>query len=170
MTGFLTASRLRDSNKLVGVALAIASVVLPALPLGPMAAQPPMPLAALWAAYGWASHESPGWGAPVGLAALGLLHDQLAGGPLGVFAFLYLSAFLIGRVVSHLASAPNLVALWGGFAVTGILMIALAALIARLAFGANAGVRAFAEAVAITILFYPLVRRFYMSDDGPGGR
>ena len=61
-------------------------MILPALPLGPVFAQPPLPLAVLWAAYGWAAEDN-GWRAPVALAMLGLLHDQLAGGPLTVCSF-----------------------------------------------------------------------------------
>ncbi|HRE45411.1 MAG TPA: hypothetical protein PKY87_15760, partial [Terricaulis sp.] len=44
-----------------GLVLAIASVILPALPLGPLFAQPPLPLAVLWAAYGWAAEDEAGW-------------------------------------------------------------------------------------------------------------
>ena len=47
-----------------GFVVALASVTLPALPLGPLFAQPPLPLAALWAAYGWAAEDKSGWQAP----------------------------------------------------------------------------------------------------------
>ena len=60
----------RSALRVWGFALAVASVILPALPLGPLFAQPPMPLAALWAAYGWAAEDESGWRAPVTLAAL----------------------------------------------------------------------------------------------------
>ena len=48
-----------------GFALAVASVILPALPLGGLFAQPPIPLAVLWAAYGWAAEDESSWRAPV---------------------------------------------------------------------------------------------------------
>ena len=123
-----------------GFALAVASVIAPALPLGAWVAQPPLPLAVLWAAYGWAAEDESSWRAPVILAALGLLHDQMAGGPYGLFPALYLSAYLIGRVAAVVMSAPNLLSLWGGFAVTAFLTVAIARVLAPLALGDNVSV------------------------------
>jgi hypothetical protein len=147
-----------------GFALALASVTLPALPLGPLFAQPPLPLAALWAAYGWAAEDKSGWQSPVLLAGLGLLHDQLAGGPYGLFVTLYLSAYLAGRVAAVAMSAPNLLPLWGGFALTAAATIGVAWLLAPIAIGSGASVRLYAEAAAITALLFPLVRPLYMGE------
>jgi hypothetical protein len=144
-----------------GFLFAVASVVLPALPMGPLFAQPPMPLAVLWAAYGWAAEDESGWRAPVTLTLLGLLHDQLAGGPYGLFMLLYLSAYLIGRIAAVLMSAPNLVSLWGGFIVTAGLTVAIVMLIARLIM--PIAVIPYAEAAIITAIMFPLVRPLYMS-------
>lgn len=144
-----------------GLALAVASVILPALPLGPLFAQPPLPLAVLWAAYGWAAEDESGWRAPVTLAVLGLLHDQLAGGPYGLFVLIYLSAFLIGRVAAVIMSAPNLVSLWGGFIVTAALTVAIVVLVARVI--APIAVTPYIEAALITAILFPLVRPLYMS-------
>jgi hypothetical protein len=158
-----------------GFALALASVILPALPLGPLFAQPPLPLAVLWAAYGWAAEDESGWRAPMTLAALGLLHDQLAGGPYGLFAAIYLSAYLIGRFAAVLMSAPNLVSLWGGFIATVLVSIGIAYVLARLGLGRNVSVQPYAEAAIITAILFPLVRPLYMSASPslrpqPGGR
>ncbi|HVZ99113.1 MAG TPA: hypothetical protein VG841_02225 [Caulobacterales bacterium] len=146
-----------------GFALAVASVILPALPLGPLFAQPPMPLAVLWAAYGWAAEDESNWRAPTALLVLGLVHDQMAYQPYGLFPALYLSAFLIGRVFAVLMSAPNIVSLWGGFIATALITVLLAAWLAPLAVGANFSVRPYAEAAAITAVLFPLVRPLYMS-------
>jgi hypothetical protein len=146
-----------------GLAIAIASVIAPALPLGPLFAQPPLPLAALWAAYGWAAEEETSWRAPAALAALGLAHDQMAGGPYGLFMSLYLIAFLVGRVMAVLMSAPNLLSLWGGFAATALASVLAAALIAPWAIGRNVSVWPYAEAAAITVILFPIVRPLYMS-------
>ena len=146
-----------------GLVLAIASVILPALPLGPLFAQPPMPLAVLWAAYGWAAEDESGWRAPIALALLGLLHDQLAGGPYGLFVALYLSAYLIGRIAAVAMSAPNLVSLWGGFGFTALLTVAIAWAIAPLGLGRNVSVLPYLEAALITAVLFPLVRPLYMS-------
>jgi cell shape-determining protein MreD len=156
----------RGALRAWGLGLALASVVAPALPLGPLFAQPPMPLAVLWAAYGWAAEDETGWRAPVTLALLGVLHDQLAGGPYGVFVAIYISAYLAGRIAAGLMSAPNIVSLWGGFVATALATVAVAAFIAPMAFGRNVSVALFAQAAAITAVLFPLVRPLYMSATG----
>ena len=152
-----------------GLVIAVSSVILPALPLGPLFAQPPMPLAVLWAAYGWAAERESDWRAPVTLAVLGLVHDQMAGGPFGLFVAIYLSAYIIGRVAAVMMSAPNLVSLWGGFIVTTLLTIVIAKVIAPWGLGPNVAVRPYAEAAIITALLFPLVRPLYM-ESGPSSR
>lgn len=160
---FLRSAPSRAALRAWGLGLAVASVVLPALPFGPLFAQPPLPLAVLWAAYGWAAEDEHSWRAPVALTMLGLLHDQLAGGPFGLFVALYLSAYLFGRVIAVAMSAPNLVSLWGGFIVTALLTVLIALGIAPWALGPNVSVRAYAEAAAISALLFPIVRPLYMS-------
>ena len=140
--------------------MAIASVVLPALPLGPLFAQPPIPLAVLWAAYGWAAEDESGWRAPITLAALGLLHDQLAGNPYGLFPVIYLSAYLIGRTAAVIMSAPNLISLWGGFIVTAVLTVLIVFGLERLFL--RIAVVPYAEAATLTAIIFPLVRPLYM--------
>lgn len=154
-----------------GFVLAIASVILPALPLGPLFAQPPLPLAVLWAAYGWAAEDESGWRAPLTLTLLGLLHDQLAGGPYGLFVLVYLSAFLIGRIAAVAMSAPNLVSIWGGFIVTALLSILIVVGVEQLIL--PIAVVPYAETAIITAILFPLVRPLYMSSTAnlsPGAR
>lgn len=164
MSAFQSRADNRGMLRAWGLALAILSVISPALPLGPIFSQPPMPLAVLWAAYGWAAEDESGWRAPLALAALGLLHDQLAGGPYGLFAAIYLSAYLVGRVLAVLMSAPNLVSLWGGFIGTALFSIGVAYVLARLGLGRNISVLPYAEAATITAIFFPIVRPLYMSN------
>jgi cell shape-determining protein MreD len=146
-----------------GLVIAVASVIVPALPMGPVIAQPPLPLAVLWAAYGWAAEDESGWRAPVTLTVLGLLHDQLAGGPYGLFAVLYLAAYLVGRGAAVIMSAPNLISLWGGFIFTTLVTVAIAAIIAPLALGDNVSILPYAEAATVTAILFPLVRPLYMN-------
>ncbi|MES1156938.1 MAG: hypothetical protein ABUL73_04070 [Alphaproteobacteria bacterium] len=146
-----------------GFVLAVASTILPAMPLGPMFTQPPMPLAVLWAAYGWAAEDESPWRAPTALLLLGLLHDQLSGGPFGLMTAIYLSAYLMGRVIAVVMGAPNLVSLWGGFIATTLGTVIVAALLAPWALGSNEKVWSYAEAAAITAILFPLVRPLYMS-------
>jgi hypothetical protein len=151
----------RKSLRGWGVALAVASVVLPSLPLGPLFAQPPIPLAVLWAAYGWAAEQESGWRVPMALAVLGLLHDQLAGGPYGLFPLIYLAAYLLGRGAAVLMSAPNLVSLWGGFIVTIMFTIVIVVAVERLF--VPIAVAPYIEAAIITAILFPLVRPLYMA-------
>ena len=146
-----------------GFIIAVASVILPALPLGPIFAQPPLPLAMLWAAYGWAAEDESGWRAPLALSLFGLLHDQLAGGPYGLLAVLYLTAYLVGRGAAVIMSAPNLISLWGGFIFTTLITVAVAAILAPLALGDNVSIVPYAEAATITAILFPFVRPLYMS-------
>lgn len=161
MSAFSLRAPGRRSLRAWGLVLAVASVILPALPLGPLFAQPPLPLAVLWAAYGWAADDDSGWRAPLTLTLLGLLHDQLAGGPYGLFVLIYLSAYLIGRVAAVAMSAPNLVSLWGGFIVTALLTILIVVGVERLL--APIAVTPYAEAALITAILFPLVRPLYMN-------
>lgn len=70
---------LRWVRRSFGLLLAIACALVPALPLGGYLAQPPLPFAAMWLAYGWAADGGGGWRAPVIIMALGLLQDWLSG-------------------------------------------------------------------------------------------
>ncbi len=162
MRGFGARAPSRGVLRTWGLVLAVLSVILPALPLGPLFSQPPLPLAVLWAAYGWAAEDESGWRAPLALALLGLLHDQLAGGPYGLFVAIYISAYLAGRILAVLMSAPNLVSLWGGFIGTALFTIGVAYLLARFGLGRNVSVLPYAEAAIITAIIFPIVRPLYM--------
>lgn len=154
-----------------GVVIAALSVILPSL--SHWFAQPPLPLAVLWLAYGWAAEEEgeargDHWlqqvmalRAPIVLALLGLLQDELANNPLGLMMAIYLFAFLIGRVVSVLI-APELVHPWVSFAVTALLSILVAAGLARWAIGPEFPMKPYAIAAAITIVLFPFVQSLYM--------
>jgi hypothetical protein len=163
MIGLFSGALGPGALRAIGFVLVAVSVIGPSLPAGWLFQQPPMPVAALWAAYGWAAEDEGGVRAPIVLALFGLLHDVLAGGPVGLFMALYCSAYLIGRTAAVMMSAPNLISLWGGFIVTALACTGLAALLLRWSLGAHVSVRPFAEAVAITALLFPLARPLYMS-------
>lgn len=159
----------RRTLRVIGLVIAVASVILPSLPLGGLFAQPPMPLAVLWAAYGWAAEDESSWRAPIVLTLLGLLHDQLAGGPYGLFVALYLSAYLVGRGAAVAMSAPNILSLWAGFGATALLTVLVARLLAPIGLGSNVSVSSYLNAVLITTILFPLVRPLYMAS-GPSLR
>ena len=152
----------RSSLRLIGLVLATILTILPALPLGPVAAQPPLPIAPLWAAYGWAADGEDSWRAPVTLGLLGLLQDQLSGGPLGFYVLIFLTAFFIARVAANAMRTANFISPWMGFGATAAGACVVAAVIAPWALGGTAAVSAFALAALSTTLLFPLVRPLYM--------
>jgi hypothetical protein len=169
-TTFFTPDSARGGLRLVGFIVAVASVILPAFPLGPIATHPWTPLAVLWAAYGWASEVEEmervdplrGVRAPAILAALGLLQDQLSGGPLGLFMIVYLAAYLIGRVAAGAMRSPNVWSLWAGFIAMCVGLCGVVALIAPWALRGPLDITLFAQSCAVTAALFPLVRPLYM--------
>jgi rod shape-determining protein MreD len=152
----------RSTLRLIGLVLATFLVVLPSLPLGPWAVSPPLPIAPLWAAYGWAADGEDGWRAPVALTMLGLLEDQLSGGPLGFYALIFLLAFFIGRVAANAMRTANLLSPWMGFAATAAGACIVAMAVAHLVLGEGGAIITFAASALITTALFPIVRPLYM--------
>jgi hypothetical protein len=167
---FFTPDTRRGGLRLAGLVLVVLSVVAPAFPLGPLAAYPLMPMAPLWAAYGWASESNEtekinrwrGVRAPAALAALGLLQDQLAGGPIGLFVIIFLAAYLLSWVAASTMRSPNVWSLWAGFCAMALGLVAVAAAVAPWAIGGSVGLGLFAQTCAVTAFLFPLVRPLYM--------
>jgi cell shape-determining protein MreD len=157
---FFAAPFLRSSFRFAGLIVACVCVVLPALP---WFAQPPVPLAPLWCAYGWAAEGDDRWPAPVALALLGLVQDQLAGGPLGFYALIFVGAYGVGKLAASTMRSANLISPWVGFGATavGACVIATALAMAVLGNGIEAA-RPFVVTAFITALLFPLVRPLYL--------
>ncbi|MGE3302729.1 MAG: hypothetical protein AB7M12_06415 [Hyphomonadaceae bacterium] len=151
----------RSSLRFVGLALALICIIAPVMP---WFAQPPLPIAALWCAYGWAADGDGGWRAPTALAGLGLLQDQLAGGPLGFYALVFVIAYLIGRVAANTMRSANLFSPWMGFAATAAGASLFAAVAGAWALDAPLmAARPFFVAALITAVLFPVVRPLYLS-------
>lgn len=161
-TSVLTPQSRRNILRGLGLALVVYSITMPAFPIGVFGAQPWTPLAAVWAAYGWASQSGSGVRAPLALFAFGLVHDLLAGGPVGLFAMLYPIAFLIGRLAASAMRSPNVISLWAGFIATAAGLWVVAAFLVPWALGGRASMSLFAESLAVTALLFPLIRPLYM--------
>jgi hypothetical protein len=152
----------KSALRLMGLILVPVFILLPALPLGPLAAHPWTPLAALWAAYGWAADRAHNWRAPALLFGFGLLHDLVSGGPLGLFAMLYLGAYLIGWVAALAMRSPNILSLWGSFIATCAGIVFFASVLSPWATQGQPGLWPFINACAVTALLFPLIRPLYM--------
>lgn len=158
---FFAAPFRRSSFRFFGLLLAIVLVILPAFP---WFSQPPLPIAALWCAYGWAAEGADNWRAPTALALLGLLQDQMSGGPLGFYALIFVSAYLIGGVAARTMRSAHLISPWTGFLGTALGVSLVAVLAAPPVFGVElAAVRPFVVAALITVLLFPFVRPLYLS-------
>ncbi|HVY04291.1 MAG TPA: hypothetical protein VG983_11600, partial [Caulobacterales bacterium] len=114
------------------------------------------------AAYGWAAEGENGWRAPVTLAALGLLQDQMTGGPLGFSVLFFLVAYFLARIAARAMRTANLISPWMGFAATAAGASLVAVLIAPWALGGGASIGALAIAAFWTAILFPLVRPLYM--------
>ncbi len=157
---FFAAPFLRSSFRFAGLILACACVVLPSLP---WFAQPPVPLAPLWCAYGWAAEGDDRWPAPVALALMGLVQDQLAGGPLGFYALIFVSAYGVGKLAASTMRSANLISPWVGFAATAAGACVIAAGLATAVLGTGMeSARPFVVTAFITALLFPLVRPLYV--------
>lgn len=154
---------LRWVGRSFGLLLAIACALVPALPLGGYLSQPPLPFAAIWLAYGWAADGGGGWRAPVIIMALGLLQDWLSGGPLGLYALLFVGAYVLGGRAASFMRSANFLSPWMGLGVTLVGVFLLAALCVPLVLGPQTGLGAFGEALVVTGLVFPLVRPLYMN-------
>jgi cell shape-determining protein MreD len=144
--------------------LACICVLLPALP---WFSQPPTPIAALWCAYGWAAEgeEKGSWKAPAALALLGLAQDQISGGPLGFYAFIFVVTYLIGKVAARTMRSANLISPWTGFLATAAGACVCAAGVNTVLMGDDlAATRPFVVAALITAVAFPLVRPLYLGD------
>ncbi|MFZ4068952.1 MAG: hypothetical protein ACOYJ6_02480 [Caulobacterales bacterium] len=161
-TGLLTPLFQRSAASALGLALAVACLLAPALPLGPLRHSAWVPLAVLWCAFGWAARGETGWRAPAALFGLGLIHDLISGGAIGLFAILYLAAFLIGRSAANATRSHNLVTEWGGFAATVFAVGVIAVVIGPLIYQGAFGIGNFAIAAAVTTALFPLVRPLYL--------
>jgi cell shape-determining protein MreD len=154
----------RGTLRFVGFLLACLFVVLPALP---WFSQPPLPIAALWCAYGWAAEgeEHGSWKAPVALALLGLAQDQMSGGPLGFYALIFVITYLIGKVAARTMRSANLISPWTGFLATAVGSCVAAAGVSALLLGdALSATRPYVVAALITGALFPLVRPLYLGE------
>lgn len=152
----------------LGFALAVLTVVAPALPLGPLAASPPLPLAVLWLAYAWAREGATVWSRPATLFVLGLVQDVLSGGPLGLWAGVYVFAFLAGGVIANLTRSFSAVTDWIGFAGAAAAAGLAGLILAGLALG-GAALGPLLWALAVTIALFPLARPLYLQRNAMTG-
>lgn len=155
-------------RKAVGLTLAVICAVAPSLPLGPLFAQPPLPMAALWLAFGYATereNKPRAWLDPLTLAALGVLQDVFSGGPLGLHVLLFLGGYVVAGIVSRAGmsgSEPRNV--WAAFLATCLGELLIAWAVGPLAVGADLELTAFALTLLITAGLFAITMKLYRQD------
>jgi hypothetical protein len=175
--GFATraAAVLKGSERVIslrlgalGLALAVFCALAPALPWGPMFAQPPIPLAGLWVAFGLATDregKARMWSGPLLLVLLGLLQDLLLGAPPGFHALLFVGCYLIAWAVARGGmSGSERPVVWTAFALTCLGVLGLAWLIAPQVLGRGVEFGPFGLTLAITAALFWLTMKLYRQD------
>ncbi len=120
----------------------------------------PMPLFPLMAIFFWAMAR-PQLMPPIVVFGIGLLQDIMTGGPLGLWAFAYLSAYTIMTTQSDAFAGRGTGMLWVGFGLMVVVCMVAAAVAGWLVMGWKIdGVHLFAQG-ASTFLVYPLAGRLY---------
>lgn len=154
---------LRWIKRSFGLLLAVFCSVSPAFPHFPLLAQPPLPFAAMWLAYGWAADGGGGWRAPIVVVLLGLLQDWLSGGPLGLYALMFLGAYVFGGRAAGVMRGDDILSPWAGLVVTlaGVFLLGIIAV--PLALGPKTGLGAFGQTLLVTAALFPVVRSLYMN-------
>jgi rod shape-determining protein MreD len=114
------------------------------------------PFLPLSAVYFWSLHRPallPSWAAFLA----GLLQDILSGGPLGLFALLYLAAAELVTVQRRFLTEAPFSLIWAGFALLALLLAAVAWLLSGLALGALVPPGRLAAAAGLTAALYPVI-------------
>ena len=140
--------------------VALGCVFLSFVPLGQIFGLQVSPAFGLMAVYYWAVNR-PEFLPPYAVFLVGLAHDLLSAGPVGLWAFLYLVCYGLVVMQRLLFAGRSFMVFWIGFGLTCLLTGALAWVAACLYHGVLlAPGRILFEMVATFILFPPFARVF----------
>lgn len=152
----------------LGVALAVLCAVAPSLPLGMLFSQPPLPMAGLWLAFGYATEREGkprAWIDPLVLCLIGLLQDLFAGGPLGLHVLLFVGAYVIAGIVSRSGmSGSEPLNVWAAFVATCLGVLLLAWAVAPLGVGPGVEFTSFGLTLLITAALFTITMKLYRQD------
>lgn len=141
-------------------ALTLSCVLLSLVPFGLATHWLVFPALALTAVFFWAINQ-PSLLPPVFIFCVGLTQDFLTGGPIGLWAFVYLVAF--GAVISqrNLLFSQPFPMLWAGFLLVTVLAGVLVWLVGSFYYSKALNVGPIALQSMITVLIYPLMNKIY---------
>jgi rod shape-determining protein MreD len=121
----------------------------------------PMPLFPFMAIYFW-SVTRPAFMPYIAIFLIGLFQDVLTGGPVGLWALSYLLTVVIISTQIDVIAGRGRSALWAGFMLAAVVVMALVWIIARIALGPEPAGGRLGSEMLLSVLVYPLVGRLFV--------
>lgn len=140
--------------------IALLSVMIYVVPLTIGGMTIPMPLLPFMVIYYWSMTRPEFMPAPA-IFLTGLFQDVLTGGPVGLWAMVYLLSTAIISTQTEVLAGRGRSALWAGFALAMVIASGLAWFIARIALGGAPSVGRLGTEMLITLLIYPLLGQLF---------
>lgn len=144
----------------VPTVIALVGVLISLIPLGLVSHWLVFPVLALTAVYFWAINQ-PTLLPPVLVFVIGLAQDLLSGGPIGLWAFVYLVAYAAILSQRNLLFALPFVMLWGGFLIVAMGAGVLVWMVGSFYYSQVLSFSPIALQVAATALIYPLMSKIF---------
>lgn len=130
-------------------------VLLVSLPVRPFGGYAPMPVLPLIAVYFW-TVQAPAQLPSPAVFLIGVLHDFLSGGPLGLWPAVYLCVQYVVLTQRAYFAGREIQVLWVGFAVAAIMASAMIWLITSLLNGRVLSIGPLLWIMLATVLVYPV--------------
>ncbi len=137
-------------------ALSVFAALLAAVPMHLPGFYPLNPIWPLMAIYFW-SVRRPDLMPPVAVFIVGLLHDSLGGGPIGVSAIVFVGVHTLVAAERRLFSGQAFAMMWLGFAVVAAVALMLSWVLASAWYGAALPADALFFQYVLTVGCFPLL-------------
>ena len=142
--------------------LALICVLISLIPFGLVTHWLVFPALTLTAIYFWAINQ-PSLLPPIVIFMIGLLQDFLSGGPIGLWAFVYLVAFAAVLSQRNILHAQPFPMLWAGFLMMALMVGVILWLVGSFYYSQALNVVPIMLQVVVTALVYPVMNRIFKS-------
>ena len=140
--------------------LAILGVLISLIPFGLISHWLVFPALALTAVYFWAINQ-PSLLPPLLIFLIGLTQDFLSGGPIGLWAFVYLVAYASVLSQRSILFAQPFPMIWAGFLIVAMIVGVLVWTVGSFYYSQPLNVMPIALQVLVTAVVYPVMSRIY---------